>query len=215
MFLDVGCPLCREDGSIIYSYTCFCVLAEESLLGPSPTELTMKFYCFIWDSPNLEGQVPVFTSPNNRVPAQLYPQELRFPSHHLLQLSGLWWRYSNNPPPYRSEWPNSTTLLALCLLFIYPRQTIWKTTSTLHFCMLFTKPYQKWLGSQPVRKHCSLAEYCYNVRHMFGQQQSLHQFPYSGIQPTCHNTLLYTEYTTVTITTCLEGFIWCSVTNLG
>jgi hypothetical protein len=27
------------------------------------------------DSPNLEGQVPVFTSPGNRV-AQLYPQEL-------------------------------------------------------------------------------------------------------------------------------------------
>jgi hypothetical protein len=31
------------------------------------------FYClFYWDSPNLEGQVPVFISPRNRV-AQLYP----------------------------------------------------------------------------------------------------------------------------------------------
>jgi hypothetical protein len=29
----------------------------------------------IWDSPNLEGQVPVFISPRNRV-AQLYPQAL-------------------------------------------------------------------------------------------------------------------------------------------
>jgi hypothetical protein len=26
------------------------------------------FYCLIWDSPNLEGQVPVFISPRNRVP---------------------------------------------------------------------------------------------------------------------------------------------------
>jgi hypothetical protein len=33
------------------------------------------FYCLIWDSPNLEGQVPVFISPRNRV-AQLYPRAL-------------------------------------------------------------------------------------------------------------------------------------------
>jgi hypothetical protein len=33
------------------------------------------FYCHIWDSPNLEGQVPVFISPRNRV-AQLYPWAL-------------------------------------------------------------------------------------------------------------------------------------------
>jgi hypothetical protein len=32
-------------------------------------------YCLIWDSPNLEGQVPVFISPRNRV-AQLYPSAL-------------------------------------------------------------------------------------------------------------------------------------------
>jgi hypothetical protein len=33
------------------------------------------FYCLIWDSPNLEGQVPVFISPRKRV-AQLYPRAL-------------------------------------------------------------------------------------------------------------------------------------------
>jgi hypothetical protein len=32
-------------------------------------------YCLIWDSPNLEGQLPVFKSPRNRV-AQLYPRAL-------------------------------------------------------------------------------------------------------------------------------------------
>jgi hypothetical protein len=50
-------------------------LPEESLLGPSPAELTAIFYCLIWDSPNLEGQVPVFISPRNRM-AQLYPRAL-------------------------------------------------------------------------------------------------------------------------------------------
>jgi hypothetical protein len=56
-------------------YNCFWALPEQSLLGRSPAELTTIFYCFIWDSPNLEGQVPVFISPRNRV-AQLYPWAL-------------------------------------------------------------------------------------------------------------------------------------------
>jgi hypothetical protein len=74
-FLDVGRPLWQEDGSVIYSYNCFWSLPEQSLSGPSPTELTTIFYCLIWDSPNLEGQVPVFISPRNRVP-QLCPRAL-------------------------------------------------------------------------------------------------------------------------------------------
>jgi hypothetical protein len=48
-------------------YNCFWALPEQSLLGRSPAELTAIFYCLIWDSPNLEGQVPVFISPTNRV----------------------------------------------------------------------------------------------------------------------------------------------------
>jgi hypothetical protein len=74
-FLDVWRPLWREDGSVIYLYNCFWSLPEQSLLGRSPAELTTIFYHLIWDSPNLEGQVPVFISPRNRV-AQLYPQAL-------------------------------------------------------------------------------------------------------------------------------------------
>jgi hypothetical protein len=68
-------PLWREDGSVIYLYNCFWALPEQSLLGWSPTELTAVFYCLIWDSHNLEGQVPVFISPRNRV-AQLYRRAL-------------------------------------------------------------------------------------------------------------------------------------------
>jgi hypothetical protein len=56
-------------------YNCFWSLPEQSLLGRSPAELTTIFYCLIWDSPNLDGQVPVFISPRNRV-AQLYPRAL-------------------------------------------------------------------------------------------------------------------------------------------
>jgi hypothetical protein len=54
---------------------CFWALPEQSLLSRSPAELTALFCCLIWDSPNLEGQVPVFISLRNRV-AQLYPRAL-------------------------------------------------------------------------------------------------------------------------------------------
>jgi hypothetical protein len=44
--------------------------------GLSPTGLKTIFYCpNSWDSPNLEGQVPVFISPRNKV-AQLYHRAL-------------------------------------------------------------------------------------------------------------------------------------------
>jgi hypothetical protein len=56
-------------------YNCSWALPEQSLLGRSPAELTTLLYCLIWDSPNLEGQDPVFISPRNRV-AQLYPRAL-------------------------------------------------------------------------------------------------------------------------------------------
>jgi hypothetical protein len=52
-------------------YNCFWALPERSLLGLSPAELTALFYCLIWDSSNLEGQVPVFISPRNRVAQSL------------------------------------------------------------------------------------------------------------------------------------------------
>jgi hypothetical protein len=70
-FLDVRHPLWREGGSIIYSSNCFWALPDQSLSDQSPVELMTIFYSLIRDFPNLKGQVPVFTSPRNRV-AQLY-----------------------------------------------------------------------------------------------------------------------------------------------
>jgi hypothetical protein len=64
--VSLGRPLWREDGSAICSV---------SLNGPSRSEHVTKLYCLIWDSPNLEGQVPVFIFPRTRV-AQLYSRAL-------------------------------------------------------------------------------------------------------------------------------------------
>jgi hypothetical protein len=74
-FLDIGHPLWLEDGSVIYLYNCFWALQEQSLSDHSPAELKTIFYCLIWESLNLEGQVLVFISSRNRV-TQLYPRAL-------------------------------------------------------------------------------------------------------------------------------------------
>jgi hypothetical protein len=50
-------------------------LSRAITLGSKSRRTQTIFYCLIWDSPNLEGQVPVFISPRNRV-AQLHPQAL-------------------------------------------------------------------------------------------------------------------------------------------
>jgi hypothetical protein len=51
----------------------------------------------IWDSPNQEGQIPVFISLRNWV-TQLHPQAPGFPFHRHLLLAGLQWKYFNAPP---------------------------------------------------------------------------------------------------------------------
>jgi hypothetical protein len=69
VFMFVGRPPWREDGSVIYSYILL------SLSGFSPAKLVTTSYSLILDSPNLEGPVPVFMSPRSRV-TYLYPQPL-------------------------------------------------------------------------------------------------------------------------------------------
>jgi hypothetical protein len=98
-FLNVGRPLWREGGSVIYSYSCFWALPEQSLSGPSPAELTTISYSLKWDSPNLEGQVLYLYPPGQGGPVIL--QSTGFHSHPFLRLAGIWWRYFN-PPPHGS-----------------------------------------------------------------------------------------------------------------
>jgi hypothetical protein len=57
-FVNLGRPLWREYGSIVYNL-----------------HFRVRIPSGSWPSPNLEGQVPVFISPRNRV-ARLYPQAL-------------------------------------------------------------------------------------------------------------------------------------------
>jgi hypothetical protein len=90
----VGHPLWREDGSVIYSYNSL------SLSGLSTSELMTTSYCFVWGSLNLKGQVPVITSPRNRV-AQIHPRALNSTFRRLLRLAWLQWSCSN-PPTHRS-----------------------------------------------------------------------------------------------------------------
>jgi hypothetical protein len=58
-FVDVGRPLWREVGSVLFS---FCGASPAQPFSDlSPTRLISIVYCvYFWDSPNLEGQVHVF-----------------------------------------------------------------------------------------------------------------------------------------------------------
>jgi hypothetical protein len=53
-------------------------LAMQSLNGPSGAEPVTILYCFIWDSPNVEGQVPVYTSPMKSGPVQSQKSKSRY-----------------------------------------------------------------------------------------------------------------------------------------
>jgi hypothetical protein len=67
----MGRPLWLEVGSVVWS--CCRNSPAQSSSGLSPTGLLTIFYSLIWDSPNLEGQVPVFMSPRNRVTLKYPP----------------------------------------------------------------------------------------------------------------------------------------------
>jgi hypothetical protein len=76
--VDVGRPLWREVGSVVFSFSW--ASPAQSFSGLSPERLMPIFYCLnCWDSPKMKGQVPVFISPRNRV-AQLHPQALSLPN---------------------------------------------------------------------------------------------------------------------------------------
>jgi hypothetical protein len=70
----VGRPLWPEVGSTVFSFSWTTPVQPFSDL--SLTGLMSIFYClYFWDSPNLEGHVPVFISSRNRV-ARLYSRTL-------------------------------------------------------------------------------------------------------------------------------------------
>jgi hypothetical protein len=74
-FVILYLPLWREDGSLIYCTIASGPRQTSHSWGRNPAELTAIFYGLIWVSPDLDGQVPIFISPRNRV-AQSYPRAL-------------------------------------------------------------------------------------------------------------------------------------------
>jgi hypothetical protein len=93
-WIDVGCPLWWADMSchlqLQLALASAAILRSES---HSTYEHTSILLSQIQDSPNLEGQVPLFLSFRNKV-----SPGTEFPFHHL-PLTGLWYTYSNQPPP--------------------------------------------------------------------------------------------------------------------
>jgi hypothetical protein len=74
----MGHPLWREVGSVVFHFCFNWHLQGRAGSVMSPTGLMSTFYWFyFWDSPNLEGHVPGFICPRNRV-AQLYPWALGY-----------------------------------------------------------------------------------------------------------------------------------------
>jgi hypothetical protein len=63
----------------VYSLQLLLVLASTVILRSDSRGTRVHMLLFkIWDSPNLEAQIPIFISPKNRV-ARLYPQALGSP----------------------------------------------------------------------------------------------------------------------------------------
>jgi hypothetical protein len=77
-------------------------LARAVTLGCKSRRFTTIFYCLIWDSSNLEGQISVFIFPQEQG-GSVIPPGTGFPFRRLLRLAGLRWRYSN-PPPHGPHW---------------------------------------------------------------------------------------------------------------
>jgi hypothetical protein len=83
-FLSHLCQLqdsCCEAPSLTRGWVCNLLvqlllgLARAIPLWSKSRRIQTIFYCLIWDSPNVEGRVPVFISLRNKV-AQLYPRAL-------------------------------------------------------------------------------------------------------------------------------------------
>jgi hypothetical protein len=109
-FLNVGHPLWREDGSLIYPYSCFCALPEQSLLGPSPAELTTIFYshlrfpkpigsdpCIYIPQERGGPVIPLGTGIWRRIGEWLYISTFSWP-RHWLEMSGELYAPAALPP---------------------------------------------------------------------------------------------------------------------
>jgi hypothetical protein len=93
--VDVGRPLWRVDGTVVYN--CCWPSPAQSLSGPSPAWLMTIFYCLRFETPptwRVRSQYLYTPGKGDRV----IPPGTGFPLLRLLLLAGLRWRYSNPTP---------------------------------------------------------------------------------------------------------------------
>jgi hypothetical protein len=70
-------------------YNCFWALPEQSLSRRSSSEPPAIFYSLIWDSSNLDDQVPIYISPKFKEQGgPVIPPGTGFPFRRLLRLNG-------------------------------------------------------------------------------------------------------------------------------
>jgi hypothetical protein len=68
MFVDVGCPLWREDWSVVYN--CCWSSPAQSFLGLSPAVLMTTFYCLRFETPpTCRARSPYLYPPGTRCPS--------------------------------------------------------------------------------------------------------------------------------------------------
>jgi hypothetical protein len=73
-----GWSFWREDEPVFHSYNCFWNPTKAVTLGSKSCRTQTIFYCLIWDSPNLEGQVLVLYSPGTGWPNYTPGHWIRF-----------------------------------------------------------------------------------------------------------------------------------------
>jgi hypothetical protein len=94
-FVDVGRPLWRENGSVVYN--CCCSSPQQTFSSPSPEGLRTIFYSLGFETSGPGGPGSHFYIPQEQG-RPVIPPGTGFPFRRLLRLGGIRWRYLNPLP---------------------------------------------------------------------------------------------------------------------
>jgi hypothetical protein len=100
-FLDVGRPIWREDGSVVYN--CFWSSPAQSFSGPNSAGFMTIFYCLRFETPQPGRPSPHIYFTQEQGGPVISPGT-GLPFRSLLRLAGPRWRYSNPPPHGINNW---------------------------------------------------------------------------------------------------------------
>jgi hypothetical protein len=113
-FVDLGRPLWREDGPVVYN--CCCPSPTQSFSGPSPVGLMIVFYCLRFETPpTWRARSPYLYHP---VTGWSRSPGTGFPFRRLLRLAGLRWRYSDRPPRWVRDGPHRKHRFHYCCAIV-------------------------------------------------------------------------------------------------